>query len=42
LEIDHKDAFSKVYLARRVEEQSSPAAKKMVEITTSFASSLKV
>lgn len=40
LEIDHKDAFSRIYLARRMQEKSSPAAKKMVEITTNFASGL--
>jgi LysR family transcriptional regulator, benzoate and cis,cis-muconate-responsive activator of ben and cat genes len=41
LEIDHKDAFSRIYLARRMQEKSSPAAKKMVEIATDFANSLK-
>jgi DNA-binding transcriptional LysR family regulator len=37
LEIDHKDAFSRVYLARRNQAKSSPAAQKLVEITTNFA-----
>jgi DNA-binding transcriptional LysR family regulator len=41
LEIDHKDAFSRIYLATRIQEKSSPAAKKMIEIATNFASGLE-
>jgi DNA-binding transcriptional LysR family regulator len=37
LEIDHKEAFSRVYLARRNHAKSSPAAQKLVDITTNFA-----
>jgi len=41
LAIDHKDAFSRIYLATRMQEKSSPAAKKMVKISTDFAKGLK-
>ncbi|WP_157671361.1 LysR substrate-binding domain-containing protein [Candidatus Aquiluna sp. UB-MaderosW2red] len=41
LEIDHKEAFSRVYLARRNQEKSSPAAQKLVEITTNFAGTMQ-
>lgn len=36
--IDHPEAFSKVYLARRQDDQASPASKKLVAISTSFSS----
>lgn len=41
LAIDHKDAFSRIYLATRMQEKSSPAAKKMVKISTDFAKGLR-